>query len=73
MTGVTGKQMCELISEFWRETNGVDVEPEQIWNYSRTGELTMVFVWYEEAKVWQQKRAQVVDLPGGVCDRCLEL
>ena len=47
---VTGKEACELISKYLKEAKGMDVKPEDIWNYSPTGELAEVFLLYEEAK-----------------------
>ena len=48
---MTGKEMCEYIADHWRKHHGTNVEnAEQIWNYSQTGELYMVAVWYEEAR-----------------------
>lgn len=50
---MTGKEMCELISEYW-SSKGIDKSWEQIWNYSPTGELFNIFMWYEEAKEWKE-------------------
>jgi hypothetical protein len=51
---VTGKEMCELISEFF-DAHGLNKTWEEIWNYSPTGELFHVFEWYEAAKVWKER------------------
>jgi len=51
---VTGKEMCQLVSEHWASL-GIDKTWEEIWNYSPKGELFMVFMWYEEAKKWKDK------------------
>ena len=45
---VTGQEMCELISKYFK-ARGIDRTWEQIWNYSPTGELAMVYYWYEDA------------------------
>jgi hypothetical protein len=50
---ITGQGMCELISQFFR-SRGIERTPEEIWNYSPTGELSMVFEWFHKARRWQQ-------------------
>jgi len=52
---MTGKEMCELISNHW-DSLGFHKTWEEIWNYSPTGELYMVFVWFEEAKKWKKDK-----------------
>ena len=49
---MTGKEMCELIvkADFLRKEDGTPPTAEEIWNYSPTGELLMVFEWYQTAK-----------------------
>ena len=56
--GVTGQQMCELILKHWQETDRAvpGMTPEHIWNYSSTGELSSVFIWYEEAKEYFRRK-----------------
>lgn len=49
----TFKEKCELISEYWK-WRGFHKTWEEIWNYSPTGELFMIFEWYEEAKDWKE-------------------
>jgi len=49
---MTGKEMCELISEYWTSKD-IKKTWEQIWNYSSTGELFMIYEWYDEAKKWK--------------------
>ncbi len=51
---ITGKEMCELISEYFA-FHGLNKTWEEIWNYSPTGELYMVYSWYEDAKKWKEK------------------
>lgn len=51
---VSTAEMCEIVSEFFRETRGIDVTPEQVWGYSPTGELSRVFEWYQQAVVWRK-------------------
>jgi hypothetical protein len=51
----TGKEMCELISKYWKETKGIDKSWEEIWNYSPTGELFMVYEWFQEAREFYNK------------------
>jgi hypothetical protein len=46
----TGKEMCELIAAVAKERDGIEVEPEAIWNASPTGELAHVFLLYQDAK-----------------------
>ena len=57
--GVTMKQMCETIvsADFLRYQNGDSPTAEQIYNYSPTGELYMVFTWYEQAQIIIQNKA----------------
>lgn len=49
--------MCELISYFWKDIRYWKDDKlnnktcEEIWNYSSTGELLMVFEWFREARV----------------------
>jgi hypothetical protein len=47
--GITGQQMCEAISRHWADAFDHHVEPERIWNYSPTGELSEVYHWYAQA------------------------
>ena len=49
----TGKEMCETIvkADFLRKPDGTAPTASEIWNYSSTGELFMVFQWYEQAKI----------------------
>lgn len=51
--GVTGKEMCETIvrADFLRKPDGTSPNWKEIWNYSSTGELYWVFVWYAQAKL----------------------
>ena len=51
----TGQEMCELISEYWA-SRGFYKTWEEIWNYSSTGELFMVYVWYNEALEWKKTK-----------------
>ena len=53
---VTGKQMCELIVEWLNKDIGIkkELDPMDLWNYSPTGELSMVFEWYQLALKWKQ-------------------
>lgn len=52
---MTFKEMCELISEYWA-TLGIHKTWEQIWEYSPTGELFMIYEWYEQAKEWKDNK-----------------
>lgn len=47
----TGKQMCETIVEakILEKRDGTSPTAEEIWNYSSTGELYMIFEWYQDA------------------------
>lgn len=49
---MTMKEMCELIAraDFLRKDDGTAPTAEEIFNYSPSGELFMVFAWYEKAK-----------------------
>jgi len=53
---VTGKEMCELISKFLLETKGVEMTWEEIWNYSPTGELFLVYEYYDRALAWERNK-----------------
>ncbi len=48
----TGKEMCETIvkADFLRKDDGTAPTADEIWNYSPTGEISMVILWYWEAK-----------------------
>lgn len=49
-SGVSMKDMCEHIAKAgFLERDGVPLTAEQIYNYSPSGELFMVFQWYELA------------------------
>ena len=52
----TGMEACELIAKYWKEVKGITVEPENIWNYSPKGELSMVFLWYWEAQDYYEDK-----------------
>lgn len=49
---MTGREMCERIAQadflVYRET-GAALTPKQIWNYSPSGELDMIWPWHLEA------------------------
>lgn len=49
----TMNEMCETIVEsgILRKKDGSELTPEEIYNYSPTGELFMIFIWYGEALV----------------------
>lgn len=48
---MTIQAMCERIACFWNLVNpSKHVTAEQIFNYSPTGELFMIWEWYDEAK-----------------------
>jgi hypothetical protein len=50
--GVTMQEMCEHIVNadiLQFKDDGTSPKAEEIFNYSRSGELYMVFKWYEEA------------------------
>lgn len=56
--GPTLREMCELIAE-WMNANGLVtrvVTWQDIWEYSPTGELSMIWVWYEAASAWNAAR-----------------
>jgi hypothetical protein len=42
-----GAEMCGYISRWLKETKDIEVEPEDIWNYSPTGELFVVFATWD--------------------------
>jgi hypothetical protein len=50
---MTFKAMCEEIvaADFLRKKDGTAPTAEEIWRYSPTGELYMIFEWYETALV----------------------
>jgi hypothetical protein len=49
---MTMREMCETIvqSGILKKTDGTAPTAEEIFNYSPTGELFMIFEWYEVAK-----------------------
>lgn len=49
----TMKEMCETIvsADILCKKDGSALTPEEVFNYSPTGELFMVFMWYAEAMV----------------------
>lgn len=49
--GITVKEICERIVEanILEKPDGSTYTPMEIWNYSSTGELFMIFEWYELA------------------------
>jgi hypothetical protein len=53
---MTYQQACEVIAHVWRQRDGKHVEPEDIFNYSPTGELAMVSCWFDEADAWVRAR-----------------
>ena len=48
---MTGKEMCDFIAKhnIMEHDDGTPFTAEDYWNYSPTGELAMVYVWYEMA------------------------
>lgn len=50
--GVTGEEMCQTIIEagILQKKDGTKLTTEEVWNYSPTGELFMVFEWYKIAR-----------------------
>lgn len=52
----TFKEICEFIAEadILRNKAGEPPTAEEIFNYSPTGELFMISVWYEQAKIWKR-------------------
>lgn len=52
---MTGQDACTLIAKWINETTDFkDITPEQIWNYSSTGELSLVFDLYWQAKAYYE-------------------
>ena len=51
--GVSGQEMCETIvrAKMLKKPDGTHPTADEIWNYSPTGELAMVYLWYEDAKM----------------------
>lgn len=45
----TYQEACELISKHWLEKYGKAATAEDIYNYSPSGELMDVHIWYVEA------------------------
>ena len=58
---VTGKEMCELISEYL-ESKGIHKTWEEIWNHSPTGELFWVHEYYERAKKWKRNNMKWINI-----------
>ncbi len=71
---MTGKQMCETIvrADILRKPDGTPPTAEEIWSYSPTGELDMVFAWHKLARLalgemtseqfWQEKHDELKQL-----------
>ncbi len=47
---MTGEEACKFISKKLKEVEGIDIEPQAIWDMSPTGELSHVFYLYQWAK-----------------------
>ncbi len=60
---MTGKQMCEVIAEEFSLTLGRKITPEEVWNCSPTGELFMIYEWYQKAL--ELRAARSGDTGGG--------
>jgi len=60
---VTGQQMCELISKYFKEKFNIDKSFEEIWYYSPTGELAEVYYWYEDALEWFEDKEKRLTKP----------
>ena len=58
---VSGRQMCELIAEYFKEVHEIEVSPEDIWNMSPTGELWPVYTLYDDAFNWKHGTMTEVD------------
>lgn len=56
---ITMKQMCEAIVEadFLRFKDGRKPTPEEVFNYSPSGELYQVFAWYDVAVALKDAQA----------------
>ncbi len=52
LKSMTNKGACELISKYWKDKYKVKIKPRDIWEYSPTGELAMIFLWIGQAKAW---------------------
>ena len=58
---VTGQQMCEAIVEagLMLKADGTPRTPKEVWEYSPTGELYMVYAMYDVAKrILRNRKAQ---------------
>lgn len=51
-TGLSIGQMCDTISWVWSYTGFAQKTPEEIFNYSPTGELWKIFDWFTDAQDW---------------------
>ena len=65
---MTGQQMCRAIAkaiadgDFTIRNSRTGQElttADEIWNYSPTGELYMVFQWYEQVKALNRARREI--------------
>ena len=58
--GITMKQMCETIvrAGILKKEDGSAPTPLEIFNYSPTGELSQVFLWYNQAKAVLAEKQQ---------------
>lgn len=61
---MTGREMCEYVSRWFKEKHGKDVSPDDIWHASPTGELAHVFTLYYQA------RKEMGDPMPEPCDGC---
>ena len=58
---MTFKDMCDVIvsAKFLCNKDGTLRTSEEVFNYSATGELYMIFEWYQIALVMLEKRAEL--------------
>jgi hypothetical protein len=54
---------CELVAQHWASL-GIHRTPRQIYEYSPSGELFMVFEWVRMSLSWQQRCRALPDLRG---------
>ena len=60
----TFKEMCDIIvaADFLRKKDGTAPTSEEIFNYNSTGELFMIFEWYEVAHKITMAQAELARL-----------
>ncbi|ARQ95158.1 hypothetical protein FLAPJACK_247 [Bacillus phage Flapjack] len=59
---ITYKDACEYIAKYLKESQGIDMTGEQVFNASPTGELFHVFYLYKQAKEYYKVKEELACL-----------